>query len=363
MASKLNEWSKKGVHKKICQDKQDQIKSKKTLTEDQVVRELRKEQAPVLNVDQLNAYRLWRTGTDENLKKVTVFDLMTLFPAAVKEGQGYFTSDGKKLLQTHINQWIMTNPNQKTMYDYAVKVREGISQEITDSILAVERRLMTELKRVENKVDANTTEAKRIEKAIKISRFVDKEIIIYPMAEPNTDWGEAVERDSVKFKAKTKEYLSKLVKFSDQKRAFVVTVGTIPNKITEISRKYKRYRAVIRTESIAFDILERAAQDPEYRNKVKPGKGPADRDVGRKRWPLNIASMKFNYSSYKGDKKFLTRLVLIEGTQEWTLKRFDWDHPDVERIREKAESGGFQDPEGFTEEKHGLILADLGLSY
>ena len=359
----MNEWSKKGTHKKLCQDKYDQIKTKKTLTEEAVVRELRKEQAPVLNVDQLNAYRLWRTGTDENLKKVTVFELMTLFPAAVKEGQGYFSSDGKKLLLLHISQWIMGNPNQKQMYDYAVKVREGISSEIADSIIAVEKRLMTEIKRVENKVDTNTTEAKRIEKAIKISRFVDKEIIIYPMVEPITDWGEAVERDSAKFKAKTKEYLSKLVNVKDARRAYVVSVGTIPNKITEVSRTYKRYRVVIRTESIAFDILERAATDPEYRNKVKPGKGPGDRDVGRKRWPFNIASMKFNYSSFMGDKKYLTRIVLIEGTQEWTLKRYEWDHPDVERIREKAESGGFQDPEGFTEEKHGVILTDLGLSY
>ena len=34
----MNEWSKKGTHKKLCQDKYDQIKTKKTLTEEAVVR-------------------------------------------------------------------------------------------------------------------------------------------------------------------------------------------------------------------------------------------------------------------------------------------------------------------------------------
>ena len=111
----------------------------------------------MLNVDQLNAYRLWRTSTEENLKKVTVFDLMTLFPAALKEGQGYFASDGKKLLLTYINQWILGKTTQKNMYDYVTQVCEGISAKIANSILAVEKRLMTEIKKVEAKVDINTT--------------------------------------------------------------------------------------------------------------------------------------------------------------------------------------------------------------
>ena len=84
-----------------------------------------------------------------------------------------------------------------------------------------------------------------------------------------------------------------------------------------------------------FDILERAAPLDEYCNKVKSGKGPTDRDVSRSRLPLNKASLKFNFSSFKGDKKYLTKLEVIEGMQDWTLKGYEWNHPGPGRIHRR----------------------------
>ena len=99
------------------------------------------------------------------------------------------------------------------------------------------------------------------------------------------------------------------------------------------------------------------------RNKVKPGKNPDERAVGRERWPYQIAAMKFNYSSFNGTKEQLARVERNKEDKEWTVVAYPWNHKDVERIRARsADPEGFKDPEGFGP-KHQKILKDLGLSY
>ena len=365
MASNLNKWSKiKGEHKKICQKEATKIKDDKDKKEgEKTIKTVIEEQFPVINADQHWAWRTWKIGGQDAYNQLTVMDLVTLFPGACQEEQAYFATGGKAKLWAHCQEYVMQQPTIRNMYDFAVKVRDGVTAEIRDSIVQLKDEFNAELKRIEEKVDKNTKEANRIEKSVKINRLVDKELIIYAMVAPVTDWGPEVENDALKFKEKMKDYLRNLVNANDRGRNFIVSCGTIPDKITPANRDHKRYRTIIRTEGVAWDILERAAKSDEHRNKIKPGKNPAERAVGRARWPFQIASMKFNFSSFNGSKAELSRVERNKEDSDWTVVVYPWNDPNVKRIRERSENGGFKDPDGFTEEKHGKILKDLSLSY
>ena len=62
------------------------------------------------------------------------------------------------------------------------------------SKLKLKEEFTNEMKKLEGKIDKNTKESVRIEKSIKINRYVDKEIIIYAKNEPDTDWGSEIEK-------------------------------------------------------------------------------------------------------------------------------------------------------------------------
>ena len=361
MASPFNNWSSRGKHKAVCQE----ATKKPGFDFEKTVADLRPEQFPILNADQITAYRRWKRGTNDDYDALTVWDLMTLFPAALREGQGYnnnkSTPTGKRKLWDHTKEWALDNPTYKDVVEMNIKIREGISAEIQETCLAVEKRLMGVINNAKDTMNNNTTKIKDLEKAVKISRWVDRELIIYPMNEPKTDWGQTVENDSVKFKNHAKYYLKVFLSNHDKKRNFIVSCGTIPEKLNKDSAKFKRYRVVVKTDSIAWDILEGAAMSDDHRNKIKPGKNPADRENSKQRWPYQIASMKYNYDSFKGPKQWLTRIVRTEDKKGWTLTKHAWDSDLVERIRDTAEKNKFEDPKDFTEEDHGKILRDLSL--
>ena len=364
-SSQLNSWRHRGKHKAHLQE----LAKKPNYDFDKAVTEVRQELFPVLNSDQISAYRRWKRGTSEDYDALTVLDLMTLFPAAVREGQGYNNNrsnpTGKKKLWDHTKEWALANPNFKDVVEMNIKIREGITAEIQDTVAAMEKKIMGVINAQNETLKGNSKKINDLEKSVKIVRWVDRELILYPMLEPKSDWGQTVENDSVKFRQHAKDYLKGFLSPNDRKRNFIVSCGTIPEKINKDNAKYKRYRVVVRTDSLAWDILEGAAASDDHRHKIKPGKNPADRENSKQRWPYQLASMKFNYDSFKGHKQWLTRIVRTADKKGWTLTKHEWDSDLVERIRNAAEKGNFEDPKDFTDTNEvgspGKILRDLSL--
>ena len=340
-------------------DKEAQVKAQKELVE-----ELVKEQYMSFTKEHLDAYKKYRDGKD-NL--ITFEELMFLFPGALKPTQHY-TKGVKATLKSHVEEFMGKVVTLTDVHDIMVKMREGISKEIKHEVQLVYDLQESKFKAVTQKFQEQDEKIVKVEKLVKIGRYINREILIYPYAGGDRkDWGPEIEGDHKKLKTKAHSILSEFVRAHDKRKNFIERVSMIPTKPKDNAKDFKRYRVICTTDAIASDILEyvetecRINPGSDMRKYIKPGKMPYEREVSEKRWPLSIAAHHFNFQSQTEGRTELVRIEMNEDTKEWELVKYPSNHKKVTKLLAKLERKEFKPPKDYLPETHSVYLLPKNL--